>query len=291
MFRRNGPQKRPTWKLLGWLGVFVLGLTMLSSMPASANGNNGTIKIHEAGTPSGTENNDPKACSFNVEGFGFDVGQTGYIMFDVQGGDGPTGTPAGPFNFGPANADGFYATQYFDLENGHYKATLYDDADNEKAKSKVFKVVCDEEPPPVQCPDGTNPGDVDGDGDADAADCDYVPPPTDECPNIPGNQPPGTDCNPPTVECPGDEVWYDDNGNGVVDPHECAPIHYDPPPPGDDNPPPGDNTPAPNNPPFQADTGAMGSSSNPVIPVGFMVALALGLALLFASGRKAGAKR
>ena len=64
----------------------------------------------------------------------------------MQGGDGPTGTPAGPFDFGPTNANGYYATQYFNLDPGHYKATLYGKPgrEDEKAKSKVFKVECEE---------------------------------------------------------------------------------------------------------------------------------------------------
>jgi len=114
----------------------------------AAGGNDGTLKIHEEGTPSGTESNDPKVCRFNVEGFGFDEGQTGYLMFDVQGGDAPTGVGAGPYSWGPADSDGFYATQYFDLQPGHYKATLYGKQgpngalEDVKAKSKVFKVQC-----------------------------------------------------------------------------------------------------------------------------------------------------
>lgn len=113
------------------------------------NGNKGTLKIHEQGTPSGTESNDPKVCTFNLEGYQFAPGQTGYVMFDVQGGDGPTGTSAGPYNVGPANGDGYFETQYFNLSPGHYKATLYGkqlpsgQLDDEKAKSKVFKVACD----------------------------------------------------------------------------------------------------------------------------------------------------
>jgi len=110
--------------------------------------NNGTLKIHEQGTPDGTVNNDPKVCVFNVEGFFLDPGQTGDLVFSVQGGDGPTGTPAGPFAFGPADANGFYATQYFNLDPGHYKATLTDAGGVEKAKSKVFKVTCEVEPSP-----------------------------------------------------------------------------------------------------------------------------------------------
>lgn len=122
-------------------------VALLSSLAAGTTmaGNNGTIKIHEAGTPSGTPNNDPKVCSFNVEGFGFDDGQGGYLAFTVQGGDAPTGSDAGPFAIPTANGAGYFETGYFSLEPGHYKATLYGKAGmtDVKAKSKVFKVTCE----------------------------------------------------------------------------------------------------------------------------------------------------
>jgi hypothetical protein len=123
-------------------------------------GNNGTIKIHEKGTPERTESNDPKVCVFNVEGYGFDVGQRGYLMFEVQGGDSPRGTNSGPHDFGPTEASAehrsYYQTGYFNDEdgprvaNGHYKATLYGkfgdtvNFKDVKAKSKVFKVSCEQ---------------------------------------------------------------------------------------------------------------------------------------------------
>ncbi len=138
-------------------GLVCIAAALFFSTVASAAppppGNNGTLKIHEQGTPAGTPNTDPKVCVFNVEGFGLDPGQTGYLKFSVQGGDGPTGTPAGPFAFGPANADGFYASEYFNLDPGHYKATLYGkqlpngSLTDVTAKSKVFKVICAEPEP------------------------------------------------------------------------------------------------------------------------------------------------
>jgi hypothetical protein len=120
-------------------------LICLIATGAALAGNNGTLKIHEQGTPDGTPNNDPKVCTFNVEAFDLDAGQTGYLVFDVQGGDAPQGVGAGPFAFGPADANGYYASQYFSLAAGHYKATLYGKADltDVKAKSKVFKVTCE----------------------------------------------------------------------------------------------------------------------------------------------------
>lgn len=118
-------------------------------------GNNGTLKIHQQGTPSGTNNTDPHICVFNGEGIGLDAGQTGYLMFEVQGKDAPKGVEAGPFAFGPANASGYFATKYFTLANGHYKATLYGkrlptgELSDVKAKSKNFKVMCAPATPPT----------------------------------------------------------------------------------------------------------------------------------------------
>jgi len=149
--------------------MFGFGLNAFASgnakaVAANVPGNNGTLKIHEQGTPSGTENNDPKVCVFNVESFGLDAGQTGFLSFSVQGGDGPTGVSAGPFAFGPASASGYFATQYFNLQPGHYKATLYGKQlpggklTDVKAKSKVFKVTCEQETtPPVTTTTTTPP--------------------------------------------------------------------------------------------------------------------------------------
>jgi hypothetical protein len=146
--RRVGRFRAVAWLSAATMLVAATIAPAVSATPA----NNGTIKIHEQGTASGTESNDPKVCIFNVEGFNFDAGQTGYLFFNVQGGDAPTGTDAGPFFEGPANADGYFETEYFTLEPGHYKATLFgkfgdDQYTDEKAKSKVFKVECVEEQP------------------------------------------------------------------------------------------------------------------------------------------------
>lgn len=127
----------------------------LAKVQALAGGNNGTLKIHEFGTASGTESNDPKVCIFNLEGFDFDPSQSGYLMLDAQGGSLPLGVTAGPFGFGPTDASGYAQTSYFNslggiaITNGTYKVTLYGkdtggniDLTDELAKSKVFKVEC-----------------------------------------------------------------------------------------------------------------------------------------------------
>lgn len=184
MFGTNSTRRRAKKSDGSGASVFRRLVTMLAGLaviagsfgifatPAQATGNNGTIKIHEEGTPVGTEDNDPKVCSFNIESYNLDAGQDGYIVFDVQGGDGPVGTPAGPFDFGPADENGFFATEYYSLDNGHYKATLYGkfgdggiNYDDVKAKSKVFKVEC----PPAQPDDKVEYGEwVDGNKDCES---------------------------------------------------------------------------------------------------------------------------
>jgi hypothetical protein len=122
-----------------------VGLIWMVAAGGAAAGNNGTLKIHEAGTPTGTPNNDPKVgCGFDIEGFGLDAGQTGHLVFTVQGGDAPTGVDEDGGDVG-ANASGYFIAGPYDLASGHYKATLYGkDGDGDvKAKSKVFKVTCD----------------------------------------------------------------------------------------------------------------------------------------------------
>jgi hypothetical protein len=168
--RSSSSRRHISFRSLGWLAVLALvalsALAPVSVAAVSSNANNGTLKIHEQGTPSGTEENDPKVCVFNIEGFGFDAGQTGWIVFETQGGDQPTGTNAGPFDFGPADANGFYATAYFNLDPGHYQAALLGKKDAQgnvsdvKAKSKVFKVDCATTAPtptPTAAPVGPTP--------------------------------------------------------------------------------------------------------------------------------------
>lgn len=125
-----------------------------AAFATSESGNNGTLKVHERGTASDTESNDPKVCIFNFEGFMFDKDQSGIIVVAPQGGDSDT-TDTVSLPFGPANADGYAQTSYINdgisglqLDNGHYKTTLLGkDSQGSytvdlKAKSKVFKVEC-----------------------------------------------------------------------------------------------------------------------------------------------------
>ena len=137
--------------------LFLLTSSILSvgpALPVAHADNNGTLKVHEIGTASGTESNDPKVCAFNFEGFSFDSNQSGYINIDGQGQT--TTNYDSQYPFGPTDVSGYAISQDFNngagtvlIANGQYKATLYGkdaagniDLTDVKAKSKVFKVDC-----------------------------------------------------------------------------------------------------------------------------------------------------
>jgi hypothetical protein len=157
------------------LGTAVLTVGTMVALPVnvSAAANNGTLKVHEQGTPAASESNDPKVCNFNFEGFGFDNGQSGVIVITTQGG-GNDKTVVKQVNMPAANANGYTETEYVSLPDGHYKTTLYGKSTNGttdynkdlKAKSKVIKVECDETTPEgeVEGETTTNPS-TDGKGE------------------------------------------------------------------------------------------------------------------------------
>lgn len=130
--------------------VNLIGVAQIAA--AAAPGNNGTLKVHEKGTPANSESNDPKVCIFNFEGFGLDPNQTGDITIDAI----PPSTPASAVLVVSLSTDASgngSTTPYINdlggpaLPNGHYKATLdnkFGTDPGDKAKSKVFKVECPE---------------------------------------------------------------------------------------------------------------------------------------------------
>lgn len=152
-FGFSKPQIRKFQLIGASLVLACFGLLPSAGIHAAAGGNNGTLKVHEIGTPSGTESNDPKVCAFNFEGFSFDPSQSGYITIDGQG---QTSGTYGAFAFGPTDALGYAISQDFNngagtvtIPDGQYKATLYGkdaggniDLTDTKAKSKVFKIEC-----------------------------------------------------------------------------------------------------------------------------------------------------
>ncbi|NCU30745.1 hypothetical protein EOL73_02030 [Candidatus Saccharibacteria bacterium] len=161
--------------------VFTLGTTPLAgatSPQANVPGNNGTIKVHEQGTPANSESNDPKVCSFNFEGYGFDKGQSGVIVISSQM-NGKDTVGVKQVDMPTANSAGYTETAYINVLDGHYKTTVYSkdthgntDYNRQlKAKSKVIKVQCNQAVITEKPVD--NPGNGNGNGTDDK--CDHTP--------------------------------------------------------------------------------------------------------------------
>ena len=185
----------------------------------NGNGNEGTVKINSTvfgngpghsggsgGTP-GTPSNDPHIpCSFDIEWFQFQGGETSTVTFELWSPTktGRTMTPSGAqpgVLLAAPGENGWNATQNYTLaftgpahpvHGYHVKITVNtpdDKPGNADVKHKVFWVEgCDDEPPGGE---------------------------TDECPELDGNQPEGTICLPPanaeqrdntSLDCPTDTV-------------------------------------------------------------------------------------
>jgi hypothetical protein len=107
---------------------------------AEPQGNNGTLKIHDAATGQEDRRNEPKVCRFYLAGFNFDANSKGSWRIDGHGGNAGSGDASGSFS---ANADGFWRTSgSMTLPEGQYKAFAKQDGTPGGDKQKVFKVEC-----------------------------------------------------------------------------------------------------------------------------------------------------
>ena len=153
-----------------WAGVALVALAPLPLLAVAASadtsaltssstgGSGGSLSIHDEGTPPGIPGDDLVTCVFAVEGFSFDVGQTGYVLLEPLGNDGQGSgggaSPVGPLEWGPADGSGFAATDYinsgsgFRALDGRYQAMLYrtmlptGELTDVVATSSVFTVDC-----------------------------------------------------------------------------------------------------------------------------------------------------
>lgn len=108
----------------------------------SVPGNNGTVDVHSAGTPSGRPCNQSKVCKFDLVGRGFDAGQQ--VTWQIKSWS-PTGDKATVVKTGTLALDdrGMGHSAALNLPNGHYK--LYWNTSGKKGckpKFKVFWVKC-----------------------------------------------------------------------------------------------------------------------------------------------------
>ena len=118
---------------------------------AAPPGDNGTVKIHRAGTPVGDRRDQPKVCVFYLDAFGFDGDQDlVYRFYNGKGFKTAVGTP-GTIDV-DAGGDGH--TPNLTLPDGRYKLRVNFPGEHGFAKQKVFTVDC---PGTPGGPGGENP--------------------------------------------------------------------------------------------------------------------------------------
>ncbi|MGW6917731.1 LPXTG cell wall anchor domain-containing protein [Kitasatospora sp. NPDC054939] len=123
----------------------------------SPNGNNGTVKIHDAATGEEEKENNPKVCTFYLDSFGFDKTQAVVWMITRVHDKDEEAVVHGKLN---VDGKGHGRTEDISLPDGHYK--LYwvsvelekgkfpKNPDLNNPKHKVFKVDCGGPTPTVK---------------------------------------------------------------------------------------------------------------------------------------------
>ncbi|MFJ1827676.1 LPXTG cell wall anchor domain-containing protein [Streptomyces sp. NPDC088178] len=121
---------------------------------ATAPGDNGTVKIHDASTGEELRKNEPHVCTFYLDAFGFDAEQSVDWRIEAWA---PTAHVKGEtVKSGSLTLDGegHGRSQDQSLPDGHYKLFWNFDGEHGRAKHKVFWVDCGED----SKPGGEKPG-------------------------------------------------------------------------------------------------------------------------------------
>ena len=118
--------------------------------PATAPGDNGTVKIHRSGTPVADPRNQPHVCSFYLDAFGFDPAQS--VSWQIKSWP-PTGDRTVVASGALAlDSSGDGHTGDMTLGNGHYKLFWNFQGEHGAAKHKVFWVSCATQTAPPTTP-------------------------------------------------------------------------------------------------------------------------------------------
>ncbi len=112
---------------------------------ATAPGDNGTVKIHDATTGEELRKNEPHVCSFYLDAFGFDSVQK--VDWHIEAWAPTADVKGETVKSGEITLDGegHGRTQDLSLPDGHYKLFWNFDGENGRAKHKVFWTDCDDE--------------------------------------------------------------------------------------------------------------------------------------------------
>ncbi|TLS40434.1 LPXTG cell wall anchor domain-containing protein [Streptomyces montanus] len=119
--------------------------TLLTAPAAHAapQGDNGTVKIHDAVTGEDLRKNEPHVCTFYLDAFGFDGGQR--IAWHIEAWA-PTADVKGETVTSGSltlDAEGHARTNDMSLPDGHYKLFWNFDGEKGSAKHKVFWTDCE----------------------------------------------------------------------------------------------------------------------------------------------------
>ncbi|MEO3767802.1 hypothetical protein [Streptomyces sp. B5E4] len=181
---------------------------LFAAAPApAANGDNGTVKIHDAATGEELRKNEPKVCEFYLDAFGFDAAQqvTWKIVAWKPTGDNKTVADEGAIVL---DGEGDGRTEDMTLPDGHYKLFWNWKGENGAAKHKVFWTECEdssESPDPSDTPSGTPSDDSSEQAEQPGR------------PGKPGEDGgPGEDATPTASHAPGAQGGGDDESGGLA---------------------------------------------------------------------------
>ncbi|GHH90591.1 LPXTG cell wall anchor domain-containing protein [Streptomyces capillispiralis] len=135
--------------------AFSAALLTAPAAHATAPGDNGTVKIHDASTGEEQRRNEPHVCTFYLDGFGFDAGQQVDWHIEVWA---PTAGTKGETVLSDTltlDASGHGRTEDLSLPDGHYKLFWNFDGEKGSAKHKVFWTDCEETAAPA-APSGSS---------------------------------------------------------------------------------------------------------------------------------------
>ncbi|MFI9258878.1 LPXTG cell wall anchor domain-containing protein [Streptomyces sioyaensis] len=117
-------------------------LLLCPSAYATAPGDNGTVKIHDAKTGEELRKNEPHVCTFYLDAFGFDGAQQ--VDWHIEAWAPTADVKGETVKSGSLTLDGegHGRTQDQSLPDGHYKLFWNFDGEHGRAKHKVFWTDC-----------------------------------------------------------------------------------------------------------------------------------------------------
>ncbi|MGI5512221.1 LPXTG cell wall anchor domain-containing protein [Streptomyces sp. CA-106131] len=125
-------------------GALALSALAMPAAHATAPGDNGTVKIHDAKTGEELRRNEPHVCTFYLDAFGFDAVQK--VDWHIEAWAPTAATKGETVKSGAItlDAEGHGRTGDLSLPDGHYKLFWNFDGEKGAAKQKVFWTDCED---------------------------------------------------------------------------------------------------------------------------------------------------